>query len=333
MITGQNGMYEKKLVDHCSLVVSSCDKYETVWYPYFELIRKYWPDRPKDIYLITETRSYAHKGLNIICVNAAENECTWSERLYRCLSQIRTKYIIFSLEDFFLLDRVKNERIEECFAWMEENPKIAVCRLAISDHKGLKVAGQYGSFRIAGDDIGYRLDTQFALWNREALMGFLDMSESPWEFETFGTKRIIGTDKIFLWNYAEDDFDIDQMIVPYRIRQTYGYGIAWSRWLWENKQWFEKNDIYNVNYKKLGSISEKHVKRRIKYLYHPSNGKIGRAIRDVYQMIVYVEKAAQNIRIYGRRKGIRLIVGEYSQIIINKCRRSLYKYHVKRRKD
>lgn len=295
---------KKMLMDNCSLVVSSCDKYETAWYPYFELIKKYWKDRPKKIYLITETKIYTHEGFDIICINAG-TKCTWSERLYRCLSLINSKYIIFSLEDFYLLGKVKSSQLEKCYEWMEENSEIAVCRLAVSNDRRLKRCAQYDHFYIAENDIGYRLDTQFALWNREVLISFLDLSESPWQFEGNGTERIKATKKVFLWNFAEDDFDISSMIIPYRNNPEYGYAIHWGKWLWNNKEWFEKNNIKDVNYKKLGILSERSVKRRLKYLYNRNPDRLGKIIKGIYQVFDIIDRLAQNIRIYGWKAGLK----------------------------
>jgi hypothetical protein len=292
------------LMDQCSLVVSSCDKYETAWYPYFELIKKYWRDRPKNIYLITETKTYSHEGLEILCINSG-SKCTWSERLYQCLSLIKTKYIIFSLEDFFLLGEVNSSRLEKCFEWMEDNPNIAVCRLAASNDKRLKPTEKYDDFYIASNDIGHRLDTQFAIWNREVLISFLDLSESPWEFEGNGSRRIKDTSKIFLWHYVEDEHDIRSMIIPYLNQLVDGYNIHWGKWFWNNKEWFEKNGIHNVNYKKLGTLSEKNMKRRLKYLYNRNPDRLGRVIKMIYQLIDIIERLSQNIRVFGWKAGLK----------------------------
>ena len=167
--------------DNITLVVSSCDKYEDAWYPYFELIKKYWPTHPEKIALITESKKYRLEGLNIKTYNYPSHY-TWSERLYRTLEQITSKYIIFSLEDFFLLDYVKQERIDECVQWMEENPNIAVCRLCASDSAVLTPTDKYKDFYAADKNVPFRLETQAALWNRETLMSFIDLSEDPWAF-------------------------------------------------------------------------------------------------------------------------------------------------------
>lgn len=287
-----------------ALVVSSCDKYEDAWHPYFELIKKYWPEHPQKIALITETKQYKTEGLDIKTYNYPE-ACTWSERLYNTLQQIDTKYIIFSLEDFFLLDYVKQDRIDECIAWMEENPNIAVCRLYSCDYDNLTPTEKYRDFCVAHKDIGFRLETQAALWNREILMSFIDLSEDPWQFETKGTERIKNTDKIFLWHHTDDLSDISKKIFPYQIMQPFGYGIAWGNWLWNNKAWFDKNGIKNVNYRRLGSLSEKAVTRRFHHLYNPKPSKFDRLIHPFWRIFIRLKKIRSNIRTLGLKKGLK----------------------------
>lgn len=291
--------------ENCSLLVCSCDKYATAWYPYFELIKKYWPGHPKKVYLNTETKQYRCEGLEIQTINSSGN-CTWSQRLYHCLNQIDTKYVVFSLEDFFLLDYVDQDKLNQCMEWMENDSSIAVCRLCASDLDKLKKVWKDSQFRIAESDIQYRLDTQAALWNREALLSFLDLSESPWEFEEKGSRRVSNTDKKFLWLYQDNDFDIENVVFPYRINQRYGYGIAWGRWLWNNKKWFRKNHIDNVNMHELGTLSERAVKRRFRILYNANPQGAQKVVKKLYRIVDRAEKAGQNMRIYGFRKGIKI---------------------------
>lgn len=281
-----------------TLVVSSCDKYADAWYPYFELLKKYWPDRPEKVCLITETKDYACDGLDIKVFNYDES-LTWSERLYNTLAEITTKYIIFSLEDFFLLDYVKQERIDECYHWMEENPEIAVCRLVPSDNPNLKKTEHYKDFYIADNSVGYRLDTQIALWNRETLMSFIDLSENPWGFEETGTQRIMDTKKIFLWHHSEDLSKRDNDIVCYRLVFD-GYGISWGHWLWKNKAWFLQNGIKNVNFR-LGVLSERTVSLRCKYLYPRDTKGFVRIIKPLWMHIVRIRRIVAMVRL-GRKR-------------------------------
>lgn len=288
-----------------SIIVSSCDKYSDAWYPYFELLKKYWPGHPENIYLITETQEYTHDGLNIVNVNCG-NECSWSERLYTTLEMANTKYIIFSLEDYFLLDYVKDEMIEECIRWMEEDPSIVECRLHGSDYDGLVESEKYAPFRFADADTPYRLDTQVAIWNREALMSFIDLTENPWQFEGNGTKRIQKTDKKFLWLFNPNCEDVSGDVFPYKMYAWLGYGIAWGHWLCNNKEWFRQNGIEKVKFNRLGVLSEKSVKRRYAhlYLYNRSPKKWEKLIAPIWRFGIKLRKVKANIAIFGLKKGL-----------------------------
>ena len=286
-----------------TLVVSSCDKYEDAWYPYFELLKKYWPQHPEQIALITETKQYSTDGLNIKTYNYPESY-TWSERLYKTLESIDTKYIIFSLEDCFLLDYVKQDKIDECIKWMEEDENIAECRLYGTNHPKLQKIEKYGDFYSAGKDMAYRVDAQVAVWNREAFMSLLDFSETPWQFEKNASIRSKSNDKLLLWHYVNDIENVDNMIFPYKYVAELGYGIAWGKWLWNNKAWFEKNGIYNVNYRRLGKISKRNADFRFKHLYNQNPTKFDKLIRKIWKIVSLVSKVKSNIFAFGFRKGI-----------------------------
>lgn len=290
----------------CSLLVSSSDNYGTTWYPYFELVKRYWRNHPQKIYLNTETIGYKDSELNIISI-CGGHKATWSERLYHCLEQIPTEYVIFSLEDAFLLGNVNDEAIERCLQWMDDDKQIVECRLKESDNPKLQKSQKYGNFRIAGDDIGFRLDTQVAIWRRKDLMSFIDLREDPWQFEGLGTERIKGTDKVFLWYYVEKAEERDSMIYPYHILQTCGYGVAWGRWLWNNKKWFKENNIHGVRYNVLGSLPQWSVKLRYRFLYRTGRGEphgIEKIVWKIYRSVDRFEKGLTQIRIRGLKNGL-----------------------------
>lgn len=292
--------------EKCSLLVSSSDNYETTWYPFFELLKQFWKHHPHKIFLNTETISYQDETLDLINILGGK-EATWSERLYRCLEQIETEYVIFTLEDFFLLDEVNDEAIEQCLRWMEENDNIAQCRLKASHCPELEENEHYAPFRLAGDEVPFRLDTQVALWRRTALMEFIDLQENPWQFEQRGTERIKGIDKIFLWYYSEQEEDRANMIFPYHVNPRYGYGVAWGRWLWNNKAWFEANGIRGVRYHKLGTLSQWAVKLRFRFLYRIGRGEpkgLEKLIWIAYRGIDRIEKGLALCRVRGIKQGL-----------------------------
>ena len=55
-------------MNKCSVIISSCDKHEDAWMPFFHLLKKWW-DCPYPVYLVTETKSYSDPDLSITSLN------------------------------------------------------------------------------------------------------------------------------------------------------------------------------------------------------------------------------------------------------------------------
>jgi len=69
---------------------------ETVFY----CIKKFWPDCPLPIYLLTETKT---SKLSIFTDVLAVNEKYTSDRIYKALKNIHQKYILVIPDDFSLM--------------------------------------------------------------------------------------------------------------------------------------------------------------------------------------------------------------------------------------
>lgn len=294
--------------EKCSFLVSSCDKYRTAWYPLFSLVKRYWPNSPSKKYLIAESFNFHLDGMDIQVLKNKIGSA-WGNNLLSALNLIDTEYVIFSLEDFFLVDYVKEEIIEKCTTWMDENPQIAQIRLKpSSDSINLRVIKKYEEFRIAKDTMPYRIDTQVAIWRRKRMMELADLKDTAWRFESQGTKRAIGSPYLFLCAYLEDMHDISKMVYPYYLDpENYfrrGYSIAWGKWMWNNKGLFEKNGIYGVNYKELGVMTQKQAERKIKYFYgyQIENANVfDRWIHLFFKIELTVERFIREIKINGFR--------------------------------
>ncbi len=281
-----------------ALLVMSCDKYSSAWYPYFELLKKYWPDHPKKIYLSTETRSFSCPGLDINIINSNTVE-PWSQRLLNVLKQIPEEYIIFSLEDFFLLGNVDNARIKECYNMMLQDNTIAEFRLTTYDTITTGEFYKSTDFRICPKEHPFRVDTQAALWKKSFLISVIDPIETPWQFEGGASVRSRELSDKLLWLSTSDNDNLNMRIVPYHTLFSEGYGIAWGKWLPKNKKWFLKNGIKHVKYHQLGALSERDVKRRKKYLYTTPTSVTKKIIQLTYQQFVYADRVIRELLLTG----------------------------------
>ena len=281
-----------------ALLVMSCDKYSSAWYPYFELIKKYWPDHPQKVYLSAETRSYRTAGLNVITINSNCVE-PWSKRLYDVLNHISEEYVIFSLEDFFLLEQVDSKRIKECLRWMHENESIAEVRFSTFETIESGEIYKSSEFRICPREHKYRIDTQFALWRKSFLISILNRNETPWQFEGRASERSRALPDKLLWFSPTDPSNISTMIIPYYNGWTDGYGIGWGKWRPKNKQWFLQNGIQGVKYGELGTLSEKDIERRKKYLYATPTSFTRKIIKGIFQFGVFSDRIVRELLITG----------------------------------
>ena len=100
-----------------SILINTTDNFKDCWFPFFTLFKKYWPDYSGNIYLNTETKVYAHEGLNIISIQnniyTPDNSITWSECLIKALQVIDDEIILYMQEDYILKSFVKSDLIEK----------------------------------------------------------------------------------------------------------------------------------------------------------------------------------------------------------------------------
>jgi hypothetical protein len=177
----------------CTFIVNSCDAQSDIWLPFFLCLEKYWPEMNWPIVLNTESKTYKYKNYDIKTFRLFEGKKDkWSQRLKETLKQIKTKYIFFMLDDFFIVEPVDTKFINQCFKWMDENPKIAVFSFhPVIDDNNMP-SSKYKGFEKRPKHGNYMLNCQAAIWRRDRLIKFLKNAESPWDFEVYGSIRVSG---------------------------------------------------------------------------------------------------------------------------------------------
>lgn len=174
----------------CTILVNSCDAYEDLWAPFFTLLKKNWPACPYPIVLNTETKAYHNDDIDVRTVPLGEKAYTmsWSMRLYKVLQTIKTPYVIFLLDDFFIEQPVDMPRLEQCIAWMKNDKKIASFSFAPSLWPDVP-DNRFPGFVLRGRNTAYKANCQAAVWRTDVLRSLLRKKETPWEFEEYATVR------------------------------------------------------------------------------------------------------------------------------------------------
>lgn len=229
-----------------SILVNSCDLYESVWDPFFKLFAIQWPDCPYDIYLNTETKSYECDFLNVktICTG---NDVPWTVRLKKALKEIDAEYILFFLEDFFLLDKVDVSSFDKIFRAMQQDPSIGFLffnPLGIEWHRSHHNINDFCS--ETKWHCVYRANACIGLWRKEFLLQVLFLDGNPWTFEYYATRL----SRIAKYKCCSVHKEYEN-VLPYSILPELGYGITKRQWLLKNKELFDKYDI-DVDFDVLG---------------------------------------------------------------------------------
>jgi hypothetical protein len=164
------------------VLVVSCDRYADLWYPFFQLFWRRWPDCAGPVYLGTNFEAYNDPRVQTLRIG---RDVAWAASLSTMLEQIKSDYVILMLEDFLLTQRVDNDRIKRLTA-IASAEQLGCLRLysifppatAVAHHPEL------GSF-TPGED--WRITAQAAIWRVETLRKLLVPGFSAWDFELVGS--------------------------------------------------------------------------------------------------------------------------------------------------
>ncbi|MEI8321044.1 MAG: hypothetical protein WCG05_03425 [Alphaproteobacteria bacterium] len=196
-----DGVIDARLKD-VTIIISSCDKYAELWEPFAKLIFKYWPslktyNKNVPIILITNKKPFSFKGIQNF--QTGEDK-SWSDNMLQVLSHVKTKYVLYLQEDYFLSQPVNDEFLCYLIKKMEQNhiPYIQLNQDTASYADTQKPFFSVKNSIIKSQYLGYRTALQAAFWKKDVFEWLIKKNESPWEFESYGGMRSAGMRSPFL---------------------------------------------------------------------------------------------------------------------------------------
>lgn len=232
------------MMNDCTILVNSCDRYYETWKPFFELFKIQWNECPYRIVLNTETKSYRDPEIVVETINSP-TEKTWSSRLKNVLNHIDTEYVMFFLDDEFLGSPVNTNEFENALTYMRNHQDVGYILLRHSEKQNKHESRRY--FARSELTEKYQLVCLSALYRRDFLIKILRNHESPWEFERYATRRL----KKYHYQVLQYSSDYP-VIFEYYDRSI---GVCRGKWLPQTKAFLEGYGI-EVNYDNLGWYTE-----------------------------------------------------------------------------
>ena len=165
-----------------SVIISSCDSFSDLWDGHIKQLERFWGDRQVDQTILL-TDKPTDKTYDNITVLAAGEDLEWSERLKAALDTVRTEYVFITLDDYFLIKKVENRRIDEMIDVLEEY-KLDYIRLFKHPKRATreKISGHKGIHRV-DNTLYYCVNMYAGIWRRDFARYCADCKLTAWEFE------------------------------------------------------------------------------------------------------------------------------------------------------
>jgi len=168
-----------------AVVVSSCDQYRDAWAPFFYFFRKYWPDCPWPVYLITNYGVYRDRSVTCLALG---RDRSWADNLLLALDRVAAPHIVYFQEDYFFTRPVQTDALAQ---------DVDFCRRSNAAYLGLfaRPAPEENSFRNnprigrLAPEARLRVSLQAAVWDVNKLRSLTRPGESAWAMERYGSDR------------------------------------------------------------------------------------------------------------------------------------------------
>jgi len=210
------------LRSNLTVLVNSTDTFSDCWPPFFQLFKRYWPSCPCPIVLNTETKDFADAGLQLTCSKVQANDppgsprLPWSDCLIRCLDQVRTPYVLYLQEDYFLNGPVDQVFVEECVDVMARHDVPHIRLMEVDIRARYHKTDVHPLLWKIDQRANYRISLQAGLWSVATLKELLEPGESGWAFERHGSVRAMARPDLFLCQSFDHFNEQGRYPVPYQ---------------------------------------------------------------------------------------------------------------------
>lgn len=169
------------------IVVFTCDGYEWMVPVFSHFCKKYWPDNPYQIEIVTETEASSFEE-NYQVYYAGKT--SWASRMIRYLEQSKENKFLLIAEELFIGKPVDTRKIKIAEILCGDN--VGCVRLNAGDKwfKRYAFKTDIKGFREYPLDKPYSLSLQVAIWRKRYLLDILRDGEEIQATELKGSERL-----------------------------------------------------------------------------------------------------------------------------------------------
>jgi len=237
-----------------TIIVLSSDGYSDCWVPFFNLLKKNFPEIEKHrLILSTNTKSFNYSGLNIETI-AHGKDVAWSERLKLSLEKATTDTVLILVEDLFLRSKIDHAMFNEFLLLMNDSNKIDHIRLLSTRDRTRTKKSELKNL----DEIEQKTKLRFVylpgLWKKKTLLKYLVDYESIFVSERLGDIRSWIYNHKF-YTVTSERTDNEQQFYDCRPSGALLKG-KWQKWIIP----FLKENEIDIDFSKRGFVTDEFIK-------------------------------------------------------------------------
>lgn len=195
------------LKDKVTCLIFSCDKFSDLWDGNIKLFNENWPDRDFETFIVTDKPTdRVISGIGIIAAGEGKE---WSERLKYALQYVKTEYVFVTLDDYFLIKKVDNKRMESLVELMCKDNYDYIRLYKRPEHATREaITGYPGIYRI-DESHNYSVNLYSGFWSKKFLEFTVQEPRNPWVFEISLHLLAVKYGAHCLCSYSEDYVILD----------------------------------------------------------------------------------------------------------------------------
>jgi len=168
------------------IVLLTCDEYRWLVPVFSYFLKKYWPDNPYEVEIVTESEHIDGDAVYYA------GKSSWSSMLIKYLKQSKEDKILLIVEDYLFKSTVNTARVKTAEKFCEGN--VGCVRLGNCPHKYFKKhTVRYShakGFREYSLEHRFSTVIHIAFFQRQFLLDILKKGENVWQAENNGAKRL-----------------------------------------------------------------------------------------------------------------------------------------------
>jgi len=177
-----------------TILVSSCDKYSHLWDIFFKLLFQSWPSLRAEnsdipIILVSNTKKYNDSRITHALSDA---KLKWTGNIAHALSQVKTKYVLYLQDDYFIARPVIESVIWNTLSEMDKYSleHVGLYQHYFETHKHeLAKVGPSRSLRYKNHDMPYLASLHTSIWKTTTIKELVNSKESSiWDFDNVRLK-------------------------------------------------------------------------------------------------------------------------------------------------